>query len=152
MASILEDFYYGNLEPQALSTEITPTLKNKLNALVKKEEELLAVLLEKEKELFANYVLAYNEFSSIGNSDSFISGFRLGARITLGKWGILYKDYLLNHKIVVFSTLLAEGKLYQYCAEVEKQANEMYDLLIEQMKKAEGVTEELKEQDQFEWV
>ena len=37
---------------------------------------------EKEKELFAKYVLAYNEFSSIGNSDSFISGFRLGARFT----------------------------------------------------------------------
>ena len=40
------------------------------------------MLPEKEKELFANYVSAYNEFSSIGNSDSFISGFRLGARFT----------------------------------------------------------------------
>jgi len=65
---------------------------------------------------------------------------------------MLYKDYLSNNKKVVFSVLLAEGKLYQHCAEIEKQANEMYDLLIEQMKKAEGVTEELKEQDQFEWV
>ena len=74
------------------------------------------------------------------------------ARITLGKWGMLYKDYLLKHKKIVFSTLLAEGKLYQHCAEIEKQANEMYDLLIEQMKETEGVTEELKEQDQFEWV
>ena len=72
--------------------------------------------------------------------------------IVLGKWGMLYKDYLSNNKKVVFSVLLAEGKLYQHCAEIEKQANEMYDLLIEQMKKAEGVTEELKEQDQFEWV
>ena len=74
------------------------------------------------------------------------------ANITLGKWGMLYKDYLLNHKKVVFFTLLAGGKLYQHCAEVEKQANEMYDLLIEQMKEAEGVTEELKEQAQLEWV
>ena len=82
MSSVLEDFYYGNIEPQELSTEITPKLKKKLNALVKKEEELTAMLPEKEKELFVNYVLAYNEFSSIGNSDSFISGFRLGARFT----------------------------------------------------------------------
>ena len=80
MSSIIEEFYYGNIEPQELSTEITPKLKKKLGALVKKEEELTAMLPEKEKELFTNYVLAYNEFSSIGNSDSFISGFRLGAR------------------------------------------------------------------------
>ena len=82
MSSIIEDFYYGNIEPQALSTEITPRLKKKLNVLVKKEEELSAMLPEKEKELFANYVSAYNEFSSISNSDSFISGFRLGAKFT----------------------------------------------------------------------
>ena len=82
MSSVLEDFYYGNIEPQELSTEITPKLKKKLSALVKKEEDLTAMLPEKEKELFVNYVLAYNEFSSIGNSDSFISGFRLGARFT----------------------------------------------------------------------
>ena len=82
MSSIIEEFYYGNIEAQALSTEITPKLKKKLSALVKKEEELTAMLPEKEKELFVNYVNAHNEFSSIGNSDSFISGFRLGARFT----------------------------------------------------------------------
>ncbi len=82
MSNIIEEFYYGNIEPQALSTEITPKLKKKLSTLVKKEEELTEMLPEREKELFANYVLAYNEFSSIGNSDSFISGFRLGARFT----------------------------------------------------------------------
>lgn len=74
------------------------------------------------------------------------------ANITLGKWGMLHKDYLLKHKKVVFATLLAEGNLYQHCAEIEKQATEMYDLLIEQMKKAEGVTEQLKEENQMEWV
>ena len=82
MSNIIEEFYYDNIEPQELSTEITPKLKKKLSSLVKKEEELTAMLPEKEKELFAKYVLAYNEFSSIGNSDSFISGFRLGARFT----------------------------------------------------------------------
>ena len=87
--------------------------------------------------------------------DYFIPNLKLPpeeARITLGKWGMLYKDYLFNNKKAVFSTLLAEGKLYQHCAEVENQANEMYDILIEQMKATEGVTEELKEQNQLEWV
>ena len=74
------------------------------------------------------------------------------ANISLGKWGMFYKEYLFNNKKVLFSVLLAEGKLYQHCAEIEKQANEMYDLLVEQMKEAEGVAEELKEQDQLEWV
>ncbi len=82
MSNIIEEFYYSNIEPQELSTEITPKLKKKLSALVKKEEELSEMLPEKGKELFTNYVLAYNEFSSIGNSDSFISGFRLGVRFT----------------------------------------------------------------------
>lgn len=74
------------------------------------------------------------------------------ANITLGKWGMLHKDYLLKHKKVLFATLIAEGKLYQHCSEVEKQANEMYYILIEQMKAAEGVTEQLKEENQLEWV
>ena len=80
MSNIIEEFYYGNIESQELTTEITPKLKKKLSALVKKEEELTAMLPEKEKELFTNYVLAHNEFSSISISDGFISGFRLGAR------------------------------------------------------------------------
>ena len=74
------------------------------------------------------------------------------ASVRLGKWGMLYKSHIEKYKKVLFSTLLMQGKLYQHCAEVEKQANEMFELLIEQMKVAEGVTEELKKQDQMEWV
>lgn len=72
--------------------------------------------------------------------------------IRLGKWGMLHKDYLLKHKKVVFNTLLTQGKLYQHCAEVENQARDMFDTLIEQMKKAEGVTEQLKEENQMGWI
>ena len=74
------------------------------------------------------------------------------AIITLGKWGMLYKNYLLNHKKTVFSTLLAEGKLYQHCAETENQAKDMFDTLVEHMKEKEGVTEDLKEHNQWEWI
>lgn len=82
MSSIIEELFYGNLEPQELTTEITPKLKKNLSELVKKEELLAAKLPDEEKELFINYVSAYNEFSSISISDGFISGFRLGARFT----------------------------------------------------------------------
>ena len=72
--------------------------------------------------------------------------------ITLGKWGMMHKSYLEKHKKVFFSLLLSQGKLYQHCAEVENQARDMYDTLIEQMKANEGVTEALKEQNQWEWI
>ena len=74
------------------------------------------------------------------------------ANIRLGKWGMMYKFHLEKHKSAVFNSLLIKGKLYQHCAEVEKQARDMYDMLIEQMKKAEGATEQLKEENQIEWV
>lgn len=80
MSNIIEELFYGNLEPQELTTEITPRLKKKLSELVKKEEELTSKLSEEEKELFLNYVSAYNEFSSISICDGFVSGFRFGAR------------------------------------------------------------------------
>lgn len=74
------------------------------------------------------------------------------ANVRLGKWGMMYKSHLEKHRSALFNSLLIKGKLYQHCAEVERQANEMYDILIEQMKESEGVTEDLKEQDQLKWV
>ncbi len=74
------------------------------------------------------------------------------ANIRLGKWGMLHKDYILKHKKVVFTTLLAKGILWQHLADIDNQSQQMFDTLVEQMKKDEGVTEELKEQNQLEWV
>ena len=72
--------------------------------------------------------------------------------ITLGKWGMLHKDYLLKYNKVLFATLLTQGKLYQNCAEIEHQARDMFDTLVEQMKDAEGATEQLKGKNQIEWI
>lgn len=74
------------------------------------------------------------------------------SNISLGKWGMLHKDYLLKHKKVLFATLLAEGKLWQYLANIDAQAQQMFDTLVKQMKNAEGITEQLKENNQMEWV
>ncbi len=80
MSNIIEDLYYGNIEPQELTTEITPRLKKKLSNLAEKEEQLTARLSGEDKKLFQNYVSSYIEFSTVSNADSFISGFRLGAK------------------------------------------------------------------------
>ena len=74
------------------------------------------------------------------------------ASVTLGKWGMMHKTYLKKHKKVFFNTLLMQGNLYQHCAEVENQAKDMFDTLVEQMKDVEGVIEQLKEENQMEWV
>lgn len=74
------------------------------------------------------------------------------ASVALGKWGMMHKDYLLKHKKVVFATLLAEGKLWQYLADIDTQAQKMFDSLVEQIKISEGITEQLKEEDPFEWI
>lgn len=74
------------------------------------------------------------------------------SNITLGKWGMLHKDYLLEYKKVVFITLLTQGKVWQYLADIDTQAQQMFDSLLEQMKETEGVTEHLKEENQMEWV
>ena len=74
------------------------------------------------------------------------------ANIRLGKWGMLHKDYLEKHNRVLFNLLLTQGKLYQHCADIENQAQQMFDTLVEQMKEAEDVTEKLKEDNQMEWA
>ncbi len=65
---------------------------------------------------------------------------------------MLHKDFLIKHKRVVFAPLLAEGKLWQYLAAIDTQAQQMFDTLVEQMKKDEGVTEQLKEENQIDWI
>ena len=74
------------------------------------------------------------------------------ANIRLGKWGMLHKDYLQKHKPVRFATLLTQGNLYQHCAQIETQAQQMFTTLVSQMAKSENITEDLKAQNQLEWV
>lgn len=72
--------------------------------------------------------------------------------IRLGKWGMLHKDYLQKHNPLLFAALLTQGKLYQHCAQIDTQAQQMFTTLIEQMVKSENITEELKSQNQLEWM
>ena len=82
MSNIIEELFYGNLEPQEVNSELTPKLKKKLSNLAEKVEQLTERLNGDDKELFQNYASAYIEFSTTSNADSFISGFRLGSKFT----------------------------------------------------------------------
>ena len=82
MSDFIENFYYGNIEPQECTTNLTAKVKKSLSELADKEDQLTLLLADKEKELFTDYVATYIKFSSTCNADSFIVGFRLGARFT----------------------------------------------------------------------
>lgn len=67
-------------------------------------------------------------------------------------WGQRYKRYLKEHNRGVYTTLFTSGKLNSYLAEIDKQAQEMFFRLVEQIAEREGVTERLKTADQMAWV
>ena len=70
----------------------------------------------------------------------------------IGRYGRLHREYLKQEQSARYSSLILTGKLWTYLADLNEQAEERLDLIIEQMKAAEGVTEELKAQNQLEWV
>ena len=70
----------------------------------------------------------------------------------IGKWGSLHKSYLQHHKRVFYNTLVSNLTLQSHLADIDEQARDMFDTLVEQMMKREGVTEELKEKNQIEWI
>ena len=64
----------------------------------------------------------------------------------------MHEDYLKKNKRHVFDSMIVSGKLHSYLADIDEQARDMFANLVEQIKEAEGVTEDLKEQDQMEWL
>ncbi len=70
----------------------------------------------------------------------------------LGVWGQRHLNYLRKHKRVQFNIMLMTGTLWTHLAEIDEQASDMFSRLVEQMKVNEGITEQLKADDQMEWV
>ena len=70
----------------------------------------------------------------------------------LRKFGLMRKSYLENHRRGIYSGLLLSGELKKHLLMIQEQAEERFDLLVEQMAKQEGVTEQLKAQNQMLWV
>ena len=70
----------------------------------------------------------------------------------IGLWGQRHKRYLQEHKRVLYITLLTSGKLNSYLSDIDKQAQERFERLIEDMKRAQGITEQLKSENQLLWV
>ena len=70
----------------------------------------------------------------------------------IGKWGRMHRAYLEETNPLLLNHLILTGRLYTYLADLDEQAQDRYRFIIRQMAAAEGVTEELKRQSQWEWV
>ena len=69
-----------------------------------------------------------------------------------GKYGMLRKQFLKEHRSAGYQYLLLTGKLNKHLNQTDQEAREQVETLMEQMTEKQGVTEELKAQDQMEWV
>ena len=70
----------------------------------------------------------------------------------IGTWGQRHLDYLKQYRKVTYMNLLTSGRLNAYLADIDRQAQERFERLIEGMKQAQGITERLKEENAVEWV
>ena len=70
----------------------------------------------------------------------------------IGTWGQRHLDYLKQYRKVTYTNLLTSGRLNTYLADIDRQAQERFEKLIEGMKQAQGITERLKEENALEWV
>ena len=73
-------------------------------------------------------------------------------QVHIGIWGQRHLNYLRENKRILLSGLQLRGKLNSYLADIDSQADEMFERLVKQMAKADGITEQLKSENQMEWV
>ena len=73
-------------------------------------------------------------------------------QVEIGVWGQRHLEHIKHHRKGFYTALVLDCKLNRYLAGINKQAEEMFDTLITQYKAAEGVTEQLKADNQIEWV
>ncbi|MBQ4547522.1 MAG: hypothetical protein IJA17_10285 [Oscillospiraceae bacterium] len=82
MANFIEELYYGNIEPQNVKSKESKAYSREMKILSENEDILLEKLPEEDKKLFLEYVDAWGIVDGESIADSFISGFKLGARFT----------------------------------------------------------------------
>ena len=71
---------------------------------------------------------------------------------SIGKYGLLHRDYIKQHKRGTYITLLTEGKLNAHLHEIDVQANEMTEAIVTNLARERGIDEELKASDALKWV
>ena len=99
----------------------------------------------------------YNEQTGIGytlQGDYYLPDLALPEQEDkpIGLWGQRHLKYIKQHRKILYINLLTSGKLNEHLADIDKQAEDMFFRLVKQMANREGVTEQLKADNQMEWV
>lgn len=71
---------------------------------------------------------------------------------SIGVWGQRHLRYIKTHRKITYTNLITSGKLNSYLADIDEQAEDMFSRLVKHMTEREGVTEQLKANNQLEWV
>ena len=153
MTNFIEGFYYGNLDPQARSTKCSETVTKEIIIIAAAEEYLISKLQGEEKSKFLEHINAWSILNGETNLDSFIiAGEDKPERKPIGKFGQRHLRYIKKHCKPFYNKMQNDDKLYEYLIQLNQDAEEMFNTPIEQFKKLEGITEQLKAQDQMQWV
>ena len=99
----------------------------------------------------------YNEHTGISytlQGDYYLPDLKLPEQedMPIGLWGQRHLRYIKQHRKILYINMLTSGKLNGYLADVDKQAEDMFFRLVKQIAEREGVTEQLKADNQMEWV
>ena len=109
--------------------------------------------------IWRNYKMAKSLFEQLGGtyrkeSDYLIPCLTVPAEEeqSIGIWGQRHLNYLKQHQKVTYTNFLTSGNLNTYLADINRQAQERFERLIEDMKQAQGITEQLKAENALEWT
>ncbi len=100
-----------------------------------------------EKSLFEQMGGTYRQ-----KGDYLLPNLALPEQQTIGIWGQCHLHYIKEHRKAFYTGLFLSGKLNSYLVDIDTRATEMFDRLTKQMVQKQGITEELKAQDQMAWV
>lgn len=100
-----------------------------------------------EKSLFEQMNITYRQ-----EGDYLIPNLVLPESAPVGIWGQRRRKYLREHRNPIYTALLLSGKLDTHLIEIDQQAEEMFSQLVKQMAEQEGITEQLKAENQMGWV
>ena len=109
--------------------------------------------------IWRNYKMAKSLFEQLGGtyrkeSDYLIPCLTVPAEEEqlIGIWGQRHLNYLKQHQKVTYTNFLTSGNLNTYLADINRQSQERFERLIEDMKQAQGITEQLKAENALEWT
>lgn len=125
-------------------------LEDIIDVEMRKSEEKWMNVMEKLEEIIVENGITY----VLGEDDIYYLDLQLpeGTNYNIGKFGRMRCEYLKEFRHGYYMDLLLSGKLNEYLYEFDEECHEMLDRIVEQMKEKEGVTEQLKAENQMLWV